>query len=203
MIQCTHNRLIISIDTQFADRRDIGNGRYLFIETKFNPEEKVSLTAKVESLPRAIRNGPGQTLALGALAVGDTIMIRYDVLAETRDQPDRDSIKYQHQIMVDGVPLWFCDIEQVLARRNDGAWEMMNDYVMISPVVDATEQIGLIIVPEHYRRKRLEGVGRVISGPDSGEMVRFAKKFAQEYSVDGEPILIIRERYVMGTEASA
>lgn len=200
-MQTTHNKLVVTIDNQFQDRIDIGGGKHLFVDTKFNPEEKVSITATVESLPRSIRNGLGQKWELGWLKVGDKIMIRYDVLAETRDQPDRDSVRYMNRIDLDGRALWLCDIEQVFAREVNGEWEMLNDYVMLKPMWDEVVSSGLIIVPEQYRRRRKLGLGRVIAGPDQGEMVRFNSKMAQEYEYHGEMILIIRERYVMGTAA--
>lgn len=207
MIQTSYNRLVVQVDTQFNDELTFASGVKLYIETKFDPQEKVSLIGVIHSLPKTIKQMPGQEpMNLGGLKPGDRIMMRYDVLSTTRDQPDRDSVRYRNEFWVEGKKYWFCDIEKVFAVERDGRWVMMNDYIMVEPIEeDRGELFGsLIIRPEHHRIATFKGRGNVLASGlpwvDKGDTIYFNHAFAQEYELNNRKFYIIRERHLVAKD---
>jgi hypothetical protein len=199
---CPVNRMIIQVESHFNDVLRFKSGVQLFIDTKFNPQEKVSLLGRVVSVPLSHRAVPGvDGTGYGTASPGDTVMIRYDVLARTRDQPDRDTPRYRNELNISGEQFWFCYPDQVFAvQRGEGCWEMIGDYVMISPWAEELKDTSLIIRHEHWRTHKPKGVGIALSGAYRGEKVYFRASMAQHYVLEEHDILIIKKRYICGIE---
>ena len=204
MLRTSYNRLVIEVEKQFEDLLTYLSGVKLYIDTRFNPEEKVALTGKVHSVPISMRDVPGAAgLNFGSIEVGDTVMLRYDVLSATRDQPDRDSVRYRNEIWVDGKQFWFADVEQVFAVLRGDDWETINDYVILEKLIvdrglyyDKTK----IIRPESYQKAEQKNLGCVIASAriPVGTAVWFDQRLAQKYSLNGKPVFIIKDRYIPG-----
>jgi hypothetical protein len=204
-MQATYNRLIIEVESQFNDMLTYLSGVKLYIDTRFNPEEKVALTGVVHSVPINMRDVPGATgLSFGDVVEGDTVMLRYDVLSTTREQPDRDTTRYRNEVWIEGKQYWTADVEQVFAVQRGEDWVTLNDYVIMEPLVehmgDFWGKESKIIRSAHLKTKQEDNIGIVISSTTHpiGTAVYFQQKLAQKYTLNGKPVFIIKERYLIG-----
>lgn len=199
------NMLLLEVAKHLDDTIEFESGVKLYVDTTLEKQDKVSLIAKVAALPRDISPGQGQEgMNFDGVKVGDEVMIRYDVLAETDTQPDRDSTRYKHEFMHGNKRYWLADLEQVFAYRRwfESPWVMLNGYLKVTPVKKINEDYSKFIIrPDSYRVEEQHGIGTVdeseTEGFTRGSGVMFVYRFAQSYSINGKQFYIIRAKHVM------
>lgn len=201
MLTAPANNLIIQIKEKFQQK--IGS---LFIDNRLEPQESVTITGTVVSVPRAIterRDLLGYSTA--GIKPGDHVIFRYTVIASFSAQPKNDSNVFKNRIWHNGQEYWRCSIMEVFAVIRGEEIMMLNGYVM----TDLPEQTSLIyrttVKDYDCTTARVLNIGwRRTNEPaipvNKGDRIYFHPRLAQHYRIDEKQFLIIRQSHVLGVE---
>lgn len=206
MIVAPVDNLIVTVEKK---HQDIVNGFY--VDTRFNPEEHVTVLGTVVSVPRGISNRfdhIGYTIA--GIEAGDTVIMRYDVIHHFAKQKEDENTVYKYEIFYKGKSYWRADIIKIFGYIRDGEIRMINGYVMLDEPV---EEASKIIIPNLLKaiprtaRAMISHIGGSLThlpptNAKAGDIAFFDNKKAQRYQVNGKKILIIKQPQILGIEAA-
>lgn len=211
------NVVFVQIKKKVYDTRTFASGITLYKDTTFHPEEASMCEATIVSLPRAIQDRydyRGMTRdGGGKLHIGDTILIRYDVVFHYHHQPDRDNPIYKNILLYEGQEYWRVDIQQIFGVLRKGSVEMVNGYIMCDPVKIDINMV-ILHTAEHFSWKlsnelfRIRYVGEALAGEPlldlkAGDRVHTRPGIAQNYQTDWGDFSIIKQSHVLAIENMA
>lgn len=204
------NKLLVSLEKKLYDSRTFQSGQTIYFDPSWHPEEYAMLRATVVSVPPSlIKRNDYKGYAL-CVKPGDEILIRYDVVFAYRDQPDRDSPVYKNllfqynELFEKFEEFWLCDILQVFAVIKDGAFEMINGFVMLDIVTENnSDYSGLIIRPDNYKDQESKSRAKIRAINSAlplrpGDEVFINPATVMTYQLNMEKFHIIKEQYVLG-----
>lgn len=204
MLQAPFNNLIITIEKKRQDM--IGN---FYVDTKYNPEEHVTLTGTVISIPRGIIDRidyKGYTTE--GIQPGDTVLMRYDVIHHFAKQSANDSTVYKYEMFYKGKSYWRADIIKIFGYIRDGVITMINGYVMLEP---PTETTPILFMPHHLKAMPrtaaavISHIGRPLShlkpiSAKAGDTAYFDMKKVQQYQIQKKKFLILKQTQILGID---
>lgn len=203
------NNLIVTIEKKFYDSVTFDSGQTIFFDPSWHPEEYTMLRAKVVSVPLGIIDRHDYHRISIDMKPGDEILMRYDVIYAYKDQPDRDSPIYKNLLFQWDEEkgryeeFWKCDILQTFAIIREQT-EMVNGYVMLSPIIDSAGDFSSIIYrPEHLKRVELKQkamirrIGKNKLGLKTGDVVYVNRSAVMCYTIDTEKFYLIKERNIL------
>jgi hypothetical protein len=207
------NKLIVKLESKLYDSRTFESGQTIYFDPSWHPEEYAMLEAVIVSLPNSItRREDYRGYQLKDLAVGDKIMIRYDVVFAYDDQPDRDTPRYKNLVFQFNEEskkfeeLWLCDILQVFAAIRGDRMIMLNGFVMLDVIIERkSDYSGLIIRPGSYNNLELKNRATVravnsILPIRAGDVVFINPETVMQYQLNLDKFYIIKEHYILGKE---
>lgn len=113
-----------------------------------DPSDYVQNVGEVVSLPRRISKNSSwlQGFTTKDIQVGDTAIIRYDVVLDMIDQSDKEDNEpiYRNRIWYKGEEYFAASIEKIFGVIRNGEIKMINGYVMTSDFV-----MPKLIIPIH------------------------------------------------------
>ncbi len=207
------NKLIVKLEKKLYDSRTFESGQTIYFDPSWHPEEYAMLKAQVVSVPPGVIDRPDYAGYSIAVRPGDEILIRYDVVFAYDDQPDRDTPRYKNLIFQYDEQeqkydeLWLCDILQVFAVIENGAYKMINGHVMLSIMKQMDQsKLNIIITPDNYKGLDMRHMAAVVAGGDSlgirpGETVYINPQMVMQYQLNLEKFYIIKEQYVLAKSA--
>lgn len=204
MLQAPLNNLIITIEKKHQDT--IGD---FYVDTTHNPEEHVTLTGTVVSLPRGIVDRidyKGYTT--DGIRPGDTVFFRYDVVHHFAKQPTGDSTIHKYEIFYKGKSYWRADIIKIFGYIREGIITMINGYVRLEP---PTEIPSTLFIPHHLKSMPrtssavISHIGRPLTHLNSiaakaGDIAYFDMKKVQQYQMQGKKFLILKQSQILGID---
>lgn len=210
-----NNKLIVTIEKKFYDSVSLAGGGTLYIDPSWHPEEYAILSARVVAIPDNIikrKDYEGMTIDM---KVGDEILVRYDLVFDYKDQPDRDTPIYKNMMLIydhntgNYCEFWRCDIQKVFGIIRGEEIEMVNGYVMLDPIEERQENFsGMILRPESTRwvvrkdKAVVKAIGTVFPGQpdhavDYGDVVYINPKAVQQYTIDRNTFYIVRQSHLL------
>ena len=202
-----YNKLIVTVGSKFVDEISLPGGKKIYKYVNLAREEHASLLATVVSVPNCIKKTFGyEEVYVPEIKAGDTIMMRYDVIFNYREQPDRTNPIYKNELFFRGRSYWFCDVLQLFGVKRGKSWDMANGYAMLEIVEETEKQTGLIINPfavkKQKHKARLTSIGNTSLKCKTGDIVYFLPQFVQTYSIDNKEFYLIPEKYIYGYDRS-
>lgn len=207
------NKLIVKLEKKLYDSRTFESGQTIYFDPTWHPEEYAMLKAHVVSVPPGVIDRPDYAGYSIAVKPGDEILIRYDVVFAYDDQPDRDTPRYKNLIFQYNEQsqkyeeLWLCDILQVFAIIENGAYKMINGFVMLNILKQLKHnRSSFIITPDNYKEQDMRHMAAVIAGGYSlglqpREIVYINPQMVMQYQLNLEKFYIIKEQYVLAKSA--
>lgn len=207
------NKLIVKLEKKLYDSRTFASGQTIHFDPSWHPEEHAMLKATVVSVPPGVikrQDYKGYELCVKP---GDVILIRYDVVFAYDNQPDRDTPIYKNlifqynELFEKFEELWLCDILQVFAVINQGNYEMINGFVMLSVLTDRKAGYSnLIVRPGSYNDLQLKDMAIVKAGGSNlnlapGDIVFINPQTVMQYQLNLLKFYIIKEQYILGKQA--
>lgn len=196
------NNIIVKLEKKFEEMIRCDNGVLLYKDVTFHPEEHVVLEAQVVSVPRSIIRRADYEAYTELPAIGDTVLIRYDVVFDYLDQPDNANPIYRNCIDLDGEEYWKVDVMQLFAVKQPKSYRMLNGHVMCDTIVESLDSISTLILPDYVKRRtrkdklRIRHVG---SGPYRKDHILYCRAGAvQEYRTYDDSFCIIQQRHIQG-----
>jgi co-chaperonin GroES (HSP10) len=196
------NNLILQIKEKFQQK--IGS---LYIDNRLEPQESVTITGTVVSVPRAIterRDLLGYSTA--GIKPGDHVIFRYTVIASFSAQPKNDSNVFKNRIWHDGQEYWRCSIMEVFAVIRGEDIVMLNGYVMTSlpsqsnliyrTTVKDYDCTSATVLNIGWRRTHEPAIPVGV-----GDTIYFHPRLAQHYRIDEKQFLIIRQSHILGVRS--
>lgn len=120
------------------------------------------------------------------------------------------SFMYDHEVEYEGETYWKVDLSFVFAVKKKGSWVMLGEYVMVEPLVEKKPDLmesglyrttsSMVVVRED------KGFVRYISKTDKwlgvlpGDVILFDGKLKEKYNVEGKPMYMVRQRYILAKE---
>lgn len=204
MLQCPTDNLIITIDKKHQDRTASG----IYLDTTHTPEDHVTITGKVVSIPRMISNRvdmKGYTTK--GVQPGDTVIFRYDVVFHYNKQVENESsFGYKYELFYKGQSYWRCSIIKTFAYIHDNQINMINGYVMLEPPHEMPTNLymphRMVAVPRTAAAV-VSYIGRPLThlkpiDVQAGDTVYFDAKIAQHYQINGKPFIILKQSHILG-----
>lgn len=199
------NRYLVKVETNFQHEILFKSGVKLFRYVGFDPSNFATLIATVSAVPRGFKPLLGyEGITLPDIQVGDDVIVRYDAFSTTRDQPDRDSVRYENEFYWEGKSQWFVDVMQLIAVRRGNTWEMLNSHVWMDIV---ERKILNPLIPEQFQSKIWKGkgivrfIGKPLEGDEeldckAGDTVFFDARYPMVYELNNTRFYIIKQRYI-------
>lgn len=209
------NKLVVTIEKKFYDSVTFESGVTIHIDPSWQPQEYAFLTGKVISVPRNISNRPDyKGLNLDGIKPGDSILMRFDVVYSYKNQIDKTTAEFKNLVCLkDGdkyTEYWLCDVQQVFAKLVDNIPQMMNDYIMLRPVIEDRPALSsIIIMPESFSKvkRKDKAIVRAIHpgnphGLQEGDIVYVDSDVIQEYTIARDNFYIVKYRHVLAAHTS-
>jgi len=198
------NYVIISIAQKFYETITFKSGVTLYKDTTFHPEESAMLVGKVVGKCLSIIQRADYEGYTELPAVGETILMRYDVVYSYKDQPERNTPIYDNMIRRDGEEYWKCDIQKVFAVKTPEGYRMLNGYIFCD-LIEEERSIGdLLVLPEHFRTQIRKDKMRVrySEHPEAkpGDVIYCTPNVAQLYQIDTEQFYIIKASHLLAAD---
>lgn len=121
-----------------------------------------------------------------------------------------EGFTFDNVLEIDGQEFWRVDPDQVFAVKGKEGWRMLNDHVLIEPIVEKVpDLIGSILHNADGGQFRLrEDKGWVrgikgVPGVSNGDVVYFDPTFKEKYQIEGKPMYILKNRYLLAKEVSS
>lgn len=141
------NHVIVQIDDRFNDSVDIGIGKKLYIDTSFAPAEHVRIYGDVVSTP--IRGNSKYSVEnryiVPEVLSGDKIYFHYNTLLSQANRLDDN--------------LWFVPYHSIFCVVRNGKIKMIGGWTLVKPIIERTEKINNIIIPDAYQQKKATNFG--------------------------------------------
>lgn len=201
-----YNKFLVKAESNLETEMTFKSGVKLYRYVGFDPSAFATLIATVSAVPRGFRlDRPGYegTTPID-VQVGEEILVRYDAFSATRDQPDRDSIRYKNELYYNGESQWFVDVLQVIGVKRDNVWVMFNSFTWLD-VVKKTDLNPLSPWFGQLAPWKGKGVVRYIGKPlngypeldlQPGQTVFFDSRVPMVYELDNEKFYIIKQQYI-------
>jgi co-chaperonin GroES (HSP10) len=115
---------------------------------------------------------------------------------------DQDDIYYCNMFLTD-KEYWTVKNQQIFARKEGDAWEMLNGYVLL----EAQEQVienSILILPDSVKKKvdhqraRIVNIGKTDLDIKAGEMVYIDYSRCEKYEIEGKHYLITTQKRILG-----
>lgn len=195
------NKLIVRIQNKYIDKITTASGVILYLDTTFHPENQAMIEAEVIAIPESIMTRADYVAYTELPAVGDTILMRYDVVYAYRNQPDRATPIYKNMLWLRGDEYWMCDIQKVFAVKTADGYRMLNGYVFCDMVTEDRFENSIIETPLSVRTKVLDdkmivrhiGPGEV----QTGETIYCQPRVAQHYALNTDHFFIIKQSHIL------
>jgi|HubBroStandDraft_2_1064218.scaffolds.fasta_scaffold00002_11 hypothetical protein len=223
------NTVYVTIDKKFYDSVTFESGITLYKDVNFHPEESAMLEGVVVSLPRGLIARADYAGMQCPLAVGDKVLMRYDVVYAYVDQPEGDTPIYKNIVLFEGQEYWKADIQKIFGIIKPDGIEMINGYVLCASIEDKTPKGKIITgsvstnynidalalqavqagrkVPQAEKptKMRVKSIGLPLVGSPSlsaqpGDTIYIMPGVAQEYTPNLETFYIIKQYHILAIE---
>ncbi len=170
MISGGYNTAIVKVQRRFDDEIQLGSGLKLYQDTTYRPEHHTRIYGELVGLPATIKNMPGYW----DLKIGDRVYFNYMVTLD-----DQYELEGYHIL----------DLNLAMARVRDGELKPLGVYVIIKPIIETTEKIGSIFLPQQSQKKSLNR-GIIIASNElpTGTEVLFNKIGKFENVIEGQQV---------------
>ena len=168
-MQAGYNNVIVHIEKLFNDELVTDSGFKLYLDPSYNPEQHSTIHGTVVSVPNW-KNCPGYW----DLQVGDKIYFNYMVVLQPENRID---------------DLFIVEAPLCIARVRAGELKPLGNYILLRPIVETTEKIGMIYIPEIAQKKKLDKgivVASNLEDTKAGDTVVFNKIGKFENVIEGE-----------------
>lgn len=201
-----YNKYLVKAESNFEHEMVFKSGVKLYRYVGFDPSSFATMIATVSAIPRGFKlDLPGyEGITPLDVQIGEELLIRYDAFSTTKDQPDRDSVRYKNELFYRGESQWFVDIMQVLGVKRDGEWVMLNGHAWL----DVVKKTDLNPYSPWFNQQvpwKGKGVVKYIGEPLSnepelglkpGDTVFFDSRVPMVYELDNEKFYVIKQRYI-------
>ena len=155
------DHVIVKIDSKFTDSINIGGGKKLYIDTSWSPSEHVRIYGEVVATPirgtskRSVEN----RYIVPEVMVGDKIYFHYNSLLNQSLRLDDNH--------------WFIPYFQIFCAVRNKNIKMIGGWTLVKPVIDRTDSINGIIIPDAYKKTNVSNFGilKHIGTPQTNQSV--------------------------------
>jgi hypothetical protein len=119
-----------------------------------------------------------------------------------------DSFVFRNKVWVDKKPYWCVDFSQIIAKKHQGEWKAVGDYVIMAPLnVDVTKRVSLtaggIHIPDNSIQMRFYDRAIHLHGAEhmgirKYEVVAFEQKYLIKYTIENVEYFFIKQSRVDG-----
>lgn len=203
MIQAAKNNYFIKVKSAYTkNATDILRLSAIQNQSSVFIEDFAQIVGEVVSIPCIVDmkgfSGEG-------IRVGDTVVIRYDVIHDFAIKPDGENY-FRNLLFIKGEQLWKASIDKIFAVIRDNEIFMINGYVMLQDF-----QEPLIYVKASARRARKAKIGHImqIGFPQKGLMpisahvndnVYFDANKTSKYRIGDKKFRIITQQNIFGKQ---
>jgi hypothetical protein len=185
------NSYLVRMGSATQDTMKFKSGVELFLETRVNFEEKVSLFGEV------VRDAPR---GHEEVKKGDRIYFRYDVVSDG-DFDDNGIRRYKNRYDMNGEDLWSVPVDRVIAVVKGGEVKPLGRYVIGMPVKrpkweskilvmsDLSEEEVPDLMDVKYDAGEFKAGERLLVGKDHVSRYNFESK-------EGEEVLVVMDEYI-------
>jgi len=195
--------LRVTIPQKYNDRIEFASGVTIFLDTHFNPEEKVALSGVVTYVPA---NGE---LAKSGIKKGDTVYFDYRVVSDGDMLPGYGR-SHTNEIDINGSKEWFVGSYHLLGVKDGESIKPFGKYVFAKPTVTAAAFVSsIIIAPDCLKDTVNNDKVNVIAVSDKVETVQnsdtvwIRSDLAQKYNFSGvlnDTTLVISADYIIAKD---
>jgi hypothetical protein len=201
-----YNRYLVKAESNLEHEVVFKSGVKLYRYVGFDPSAFATMIATVSAIPRGFRlNLLGyEGITPLDIKIGEEVLVRYDAFSATKDQPDRDSVRYKNELYYKGESQWFVDILQILAVKRNDVWVMLNGHAWL----DVVKKTDLNPLSPWFGQEvpwKGKGVVKYIGSnlttePEldlkPGDTVFFDSRVPMVYELDNEKFYVIKQRYI-------
>jgi len=119
-----------------------------------------------------------------------------------------DSFVFRNKIWVDKKPYWCVDYSQIIAKKHQGLWKAVGDYVICAPLdVDVTKKVSItaggIHIPDNAIQMRFMDRAIHLNGAEhmgigKHEVIAFQEKYLIKYEISGVQYFFIKQSRIDG-----
>lgn len=204
------NNYIVTLDQKYYDTVVFESGVKLHFDPSWQPQEHAMLEATVVSAPEGIIDRfDYRDMSIGG-ATGDRMLVRYDLVFNYFDQPDRDSPIHKNLMLLYEETAqrfqeyWVCDVQKVFAIKRNNSYLMQNKYVMLEPVTETKGDFSdLIIRPDSLKTQTVKhkAIIKAIEPNENnlkaGDMVYLNGKVVQCYQINRQSFHICKQSHIV------
>jgi co-chaperonin GroES (HSP10) len=200
---CPVDYYLVDIEKKFQDVVDTASGVLLYRDTTYHPEEHVTITGRIVSVPAKITPAidTGHLVIQGD--VGDQVIFSYAVIMDWERYTDR-SAEHHNEIVIDGKSYWKVHARWILGFIRDGVIKPAAGYVYMQPLHEEKEEKGIIIIPDSMQGREMKGISKVIHigqpaknakpvDVSEGDEVIYEPRFVQHYEIGGRKWLVLEQ----------
>lgn len=142
-LQSPLNNVLVTIDRKYVGHiTDVLRTSQLTPDSQLNPADLVNILGTVVSVPRGTSDRIDyKGFSTNDLKAGDLILFRYDVIFAFAKQAESEEPVYKNEFWYKGKSYWRVDIQKVFAVIKKDAVKMVNGYVMLENVPEASKII--------------------------------------------------------------
>lgn len=168
-MQAGYNSILVTIEKEFNDSIKTESGIEFYLDPTWEPEQHATICGTVVSIP-SFKRIPGSW----DIKIGDKLYFNYMVVLQPENRIDH---------------LWSVDAMLCIARVRAGELKPLGNYILLRPIVETTEKIGKIFLPQQSQRKSLNKgtvVASNLPSAEAGDVVLFNKIGKFENKIEGE-----------------
>lgn len=208
---CPIDFLIVELDKKFQDEIITSGGLRLYLDTTYKPEEHVTITGKVLSVPRWISSRSDMEHIVPDARPGDQVLFRYLAVVEMDDHFTQPI--HTNELAYNGKSYWRINYQHVLGYIRKGEIVPAAGFMFLEPPPkkkDPTMSQGGIWIPVTVKKKATEAgeaIVKHIGSPAKGKLPLNAKpgdtivydsRFVERYTISGKDWLVLRQEYAIG-----
>ena len=178
-MQAGYNSILVTIEKEFNDSIKTESGIEFYLDPTWEPEQHATICGTVVDIP-SFKRIPGSW----DIKIGDKLYFNYMVVLQPENRIDH---------------LWSVDAMLCIARVRAGELKPLGNYILLLPIVETTEKIGRIHLPEMSKKKKLDKgvvVASNLPAAEIGDVVLFNKIGKFENKIEGQVLYCAIEKNI-------
>lgn len=197
--------IIVKIDRSMEDEIKLAGGIKLFLSTRLNLQEHVTIKGICVGVPPFLKREDLQVIE-PIVEIGDEVYFSYQTIF---DQFLTEDVQYyMNEIKIDGESYWIVDYICVFFVKRGEKIEMVGSHVLVEPIEENLKVPDFLVLPKSMTdvQRKDKGIVKAIGCKNigaqdievkNGDMVLFDEKYIERYNIWDKPYYIIKQDRIL------
>ncbi len=199
------NKILVKIDRSLEDEIQLAGGMRLYLDTRLNLEEHVTVKGICVGIPGSLKRDELQNIHPD-VRVGDEVYFSYQAVSDRFLTPDIQY--YENEVEIKGEKYWIVDYICVFFVKREKEIVMIGGHVLVEPVREDDALPAWMARPDSMKSVEQKDKGKIVAigRPNKdeptlpvqpGDIVAFDERYVEHYNFWNKPYFIIKQDRIL------